>query len=68
MRVLENIYAYLSSFMVPVMQCTALDYRDVDNGMGYEAMNMIRKGQLRAAARGDIVSQNRLIVQAFGLV
>lgn len=34
---------------------------------GYEAMNMIRKGQLHGAARGDIVSQNRLIAQAFGL-
>jgi transposase-like protein len=34
---------------------------------GYEIMNMIRKGQFRGAARGDIVSQNRLIAQAFGL-
>ena len=34
---------------------------------GYEVMNMIRKGQLRGAERGDIVSQNRLIAQAFGL-
>ena len=34
---------------------------------GYEAMNMIRKGQLHGAERGDIVSQNRLIAQAFGL-
>ena len=35
---------------------------------GYEFMNMIRKGQLLDAQRGDIVSQNRLIAQAFGLV
>ena len=35
---------------------------------GYEVMNMIRKGQLLDAERGDIVSQNRLIAQAFGLV
>ncbi len=34
---------------------------------GYEVMNMIRKGQLRGAERGDLVSQNRLIAQAFGL-
>jgi transposase-like protein len=30
---------------------------------GYEVVNMIRKGQLRSAERGDIVSQNRLIAQ-----
>ena len=35
---------------------------------GYEMMNMVRKGQLAGAARGDIVSQNRLIAGAFGLV
>ena len=35
---------------------------------GYEAMNMIRKGQLDGAARGDIVSQNCFIAQAFGLL
>ena len=34
---------------------------------GYEVMNMIRKGQLHGAERGDNVSQNRLIAQAFGL-
>ncbi len=35
---------------------------------GYEVMNMIRKGQLHGAPKGDIVSQNRMIAQAFGLV
>ena len=35
---------------------------------GYEVMNMIRKGQLRGAERGDIVSQNHLIAHVFGLV
>ncbi len=34
---------------------------------GYEVMNMIRKGQLHGALEGDIVSQNRMIVQMFGL-
>ena len=34
---------------------------------GYEIMNMIRKGQLHGASKGDIVSQNRMIAQAFGL-
>ncbi len=30
-------------------------------------MNMIRKGQLHGAPKGDIVSQNRMIAQMFGL-
>jgi IS6 family transposase len=34
---------------------------------GYEIMHIIRKGQLRGADRGDVVSQNRLIAQAFGI-
>ncbi len=34
---------------------------------GYEIMNVIRKGQLMDAGRGDIVSQNRLIAQIFGM-
>ena len=34
---------------------------------GYEIMNVIRKGQLMDAGRGDIVSQNRFIAQLFGM-
>jgi IS6 family transposase len=33
----------------------------------YEAMPMIRKGQLRGADRGDVLSQDRLIGHAFGI-
>jgi IS6 family transposase len=34
---------------------------------GYEAMHMIRKGQLKGIARGDVLAQNRVIAQVFGL-
>jgi transposase, IS6 family len=34
---------------------------------GYEAMNQIRKGQVRGTSKGDILSQNRFIAAAFGL-
>jgi hypothetical protein len=34
---------------------------------GYEAMHMLRKGQLHGTTKGDILSQNRLIAQVFGL-
>jgi transposase-like protein len=34
---------------------------------GYEAMHMLRKGQLQGAAKGDVLAQNRVINQLFGL-
>jgi transposase, IS6 family len=34
---------------------------------GYEAMHMLYKGQLEGIAKGDILSQNRVINQLFGL-
>jgi hypothetical protein len=46
-------------------------FRSVDGALrtiaGYEAMNMIRKGQVRWLAKGDITGQVRYIEQAFGL-
>ena len=35
---------------------------------GYEAMHMIRKGQLVGIAKRDLLAQNRGIAQMFGLV
>lgn len=35
---------------------------------GYEIMNMIRKGQIRSVAKGNILKQIEFIHQAFGLV
>jgi transposase-like protein len=35
---------------------------------GYEAMHMIKKGQLEGIAKGDALAQNRVIAQVFGLV
>ena len=34
---------------------------------GYEAMHMLRKGQLEGVAKGDVLAQNRVINQLFGL-
>ncbi|MGI8962159.1 MAG: IS6 family transposase, partial [Bryobacteraceae bacterium] len=34
---------------------------------GYEAMNMIRKGQVRWLAKGDVTEQVRFINVTFGL-
>jgi transposase, IS6 family len=33
----------------------------------YEAMHMLRKGQLEGLAKGDVLAQNRVINQLFGL-
>jgi IS6 family transposase len=35
---------------------------------GYEAMHMIRKGQVEGIAKGDVLAQNRAIARMFGLV
>ena len=49
----------------------SLWFRSVDGALrtieGYEAMNMIRKGQVRWLAKGDVVGQVRFIEQAFGV-
>ena len=34
---------------------------------GYEAMNMIRKGQVRWLAKGDVVGQAKFIQRLFGI-
>jgi transposase, IS6 family len=34
---------------------------------GYEAMHRLRKGQLEGAAKGDVLAQNSVINQLFGL-
>jgi transposase, IS6 family len=35
---------------------------------GYEAMHMLRKGQVAGIAKGDVLTQNQVINQLFGLV
>jgi hypothetical protein len=34
---------------------------------GYEAMHRLRKGQIEGFAKGDVLTQNRVINQMFGL-
>ena len=34
---------------------------------GYEVMHMYRKGQVEGAARGDVLSQNAMIAELFGV-
>ena len=49
----------------------SLWFRSVDGALrtieGYEAMNIIRKGQVRWLAKGDVVGQIRFIERAFGI-
>jgi IS6 family transposase len=46
-------------------------FRSVDGALntisGYEAMNIIRKGQVRWLPKGDIVGQMRFIERTFGI-
>ena len=34
---------------------------------GYEAMNMVRKGQIQGVAKGDIRTQTEFVSQLFGV-
>jgi hypothetical protein len=47
-------------------------FRSVDGALntiaGYEAMNIIRKGQIRWIATGDPVAQRQFIHTTFGIV
>lgn len=36
--------------------------------VGYETMNMIRKGQLQGVSKGDVVGQVKFIAVIFGVV
>jgi transposase-like protein len=49
----------------------SLWFRSVDGALrtiaGYEAMNMIRKGQVRWLAKGDVVGQVRFVERLFGI-
>ena len=46
-------------------------FRSVDGALntiaGYEAMNIIRKGQIRWLAKGDTVGQIRFVQRMFGI-
>ena len=46
-------------------------FRSADGALrtiaGYEAMNIIRKGQIRWLAKGDVVGQKRFIERIFGI-
>jgi transposase, IS6 family len=50
---------------------TSLWFRSVDGALntidGYEAMNMIRKGQVRWLAKGDVMGQAKFIQRLFGI-
>ena len=49
----------------------SLWFRSVDGALrtiaGYEAMNMIRKGQVKWLAKGDVVGQATFIERIFGI-
>ena len=49
----------------------SLWFRSVDGALntiaGYESMNMIRKGQVRWLAKGDIVGQMSFVQRLFGI-
>jgi transposase-like protein len=65
-NVLEQDHRFLKRRMA-----ASLWFRSVEGALstiaGYEAMNMIRKGQIRWLAKGDIAGQIHYIEQIFGI-
>ena len=65
-NVLEQDHRFLKRRMA-----ASLWFRSVEGALrtiaGYEAMNMIRKGQIRWLAKGDIAGQVNYIEQIFGI-
>jgi IS6 family transposase len=65
-NVLEQDHRFMKKRMA-----ASLWFRSVDGALrtiaGYEAMNMIRKGQVRWLAKDDIVGQVQFIERAFGI-
>ena len=65
-NVLEQDHRFLKRRMA-----ASLWFRSVEGALrtiaGYEAMNMIRKGQIRWLAKGDITGQVHYIEQIFGI-
>jgi len=65
-NVLEQDHRFLKRRMVASQW-----FRSVEGALrtiaGYEAMNMIRKGQIRWLAKGDAAGQVRYIEQIFGV-
>src|SRR5215472_2277995 len=65
-NVLEQDHRFLKRRMA-----ASLWFRSVDGAIrtiaGYEAMNIIRKGQVRWLAKGDIPGQVRFIESVFGI-
>ena len=44
------------------------NYHSAQNTIsGYEAMHMIKKGQVKQVAKGDIFAQNKFIENLFGI-
>jgi transposase-like protein len=65
-NVVEQDHRFVKRRVNPGLGCGALATapRTIQ---GYEAMHMLRKGQLEGVAKGDVLAQNHVINQLFGL-
>ena len=66
-NILEQDHRYVKKRVV-----ASQGFRSVDGALntiaGYEAMNIIRKGQIRWLSRADVLGQVRFIERIFGIV
>jgi transposase, IS6 family len=66
-NVVEQDHRFVKRRVNPGLGCGAFDtaQRTIQ---GYEAMHMLRKGQIEGLTKRDILAQNHIINQMFGLV
>jgi transposase, IS6 family len=62
----EQVHRFVKRHVNPglVFRAFATAQRTIQ---GYEAMHMFHKGQLEGVTKGDVLAQNRVINQLFGL-
>jgi IS6 family transposase len=65
-NVIEQDHRFVKRRVNPGLGCGAFCTAE-QTIQGYEAMHMLRKGQIKGIAKRDVLTQNRVINQMFGL-
>jgi transposase, IS6 family len=66
-NVVEQDHRFVKRRVNPGLGCGS--FRTAQRTLqGYEAMHMLRKGQVKGVAKGDVLAQNRVLTEVFGLV
>jgi transposase-like protein len=62
----EQVHRFIKRLVNPGMRFGSF-WTEKSTLAGFEAMNLIRKGQVRGVPKGDILGQARFVSSIFGL-